>query len=83
MATKHVILSSSSTESSYDSRAEDHQPPEPSKPKKLKKKSYKCKYRESRAAKYPIGLANQINTHSIASHTRKTFLVIIKTELML
>ena len=37
MATKHVILSSSSTESSYDSRAEDHEPPGPSKPKKLRR----------------------------------------------
>ena len=59
MATKHVILSSSSSGSSYDSRVEDHKQ-RLSNPKKSKKKSYKCKYQKSWAAEFSIGPLNQI-----------------------
>ena len=63
MAMKHVILSFSFAESSYDPRAKDHEQPGPSKPKKLKKKSYKCKYQKLWAAEFPNGPANQ-NKHA-------------------
>ena len=63
MVIKHVILSFSSVESSYDSRAEDHKQSGPSKPKKLKKKSYKSKYQELWSAEFLSGSANQ-NKHT-------------------
>ena len=62
MATKHVILSSSSSESSYDSRAEDHKQ-RSSNPKKSKKKSYNCNYQKSWAAEFSIEPVNQ-NKHA-------------------
>ena len=82
MATKHVILSSSSSESSYDSRAEDYKQ-RLSNPKKSKKKSYKCKYQKPWAAEFSIGPLNQIEHAFYGIHARKTFRVIIKAELML
>ena len=60
---KHVVLSSSSTESSSDSRLEDHKH-WTSNLKKSKKKSYKCKHQESWEAEISIGPGNQ-NKHAL------------------
>ena len=69
---KHAILSSPA-ESSYDFRVENHEQPRPSKPKKLKNKSYKCKYQELRGAEFVIGPEYQNRLAFYFIYARKMF----------